>query len=286
MPDLGTEIDALAESGVFSGVVRVEIGGAVVLDAAYGQADRRFAIAMTTSTRIAAASGAKGFTALTVMSLVESGALRLDTTARELLGGDLPLIDDAVTVEQLLAHRSGIGDYLDEDLLGEITDYPMTEPLHSLATTAGYLPALSRLSMRDPPGTVFRYNNAGYVVLALIAERASGVAFHDLVEQRVCDPAGMTRTAFLRSDELPPDAAVGYLFADGLRTNVLHLPVRGSGDGGIYTTAGDMAAFWHALFGGAIVGLPFLAAMVRPHSVTGSGKRYGLGFWLHRTTTR
>ena len=49
------------------------------------------------------------------MSLIEDGTLELDTTARSLLGDDLPLIDDEVTVEHLLAHRSGIGDYLDED---------------------------------------------------------------------------------------------------------------------------------------------------------------------------
>jgi CubicO group peptidase (beta-lactamase class C family) len=72
-----------------------------------------------------------------------------------------------VTIEQLLSHRAGIGDYLNEDLPGEITDYPMTEPLHRLSTTAGYLPALDGHPMRDPPGAVFRYNNAGYVVLAL-----------------------------------------------------------------------------------------------------------------------
>ena len=53
--------------------------------------------------------------------------------------------------------------------------------------------------------------------------------------------AGLLGTAYLRSDELPADAALGYLHAadheDGLRTNVLHLPVVGGGDGGIFTTA-------------------------------------------------
>ena len=49
------------------------------------------------------------------MSLIEDGTLELATTARSVLGDDLPLIDDDVTIEHLLAHRSGIGDYLDED---------------------------------------------------------------------------------------------------------------------------------------------------------------------------
>jgi CubicO group peptidase (beta-lactamase class C family) len=65
--------------------------------------------------RLAIASGAKGLTALVVVSLIEQGVLDLFSTARPVLRDDLPLIDDRMTVEMLLAHRSGIGDYLDED---------------------------------------------------------------------------------------------------------------------------------------------------------------------------
>jgi CubicO group peptidase (beta-lactamase class C family) len=118
-------------------------------------------------------------------------------------------------------------------------------------------------------------------VLALIAERLSRIPFHELVRQRVCEPAGMVDTEFLRSDELPGRTAIGYLDADGCRTNIFHLPVRGSGDGGIYTTAADMSAFWRAFFAGAIVSREWAAEMVRPRSITTAGTRsYGLGFWL------
>ena len=165
------------------------------------------------------------------MSLVERGDLRLDTTARSVLGADLSLID-RVTVEQLLAHQSGIGDYLDKDEVADWNDYVLTVPVHELATTEQFLAVLDGHPMRHEPGERFVfYCNGGYVVLALLAERASGVPFHDLVEQRVCRPAGMTDTSFLRSDELPGRAAVGYLDDEGLRTNVFHLPVRGNGDG-------------------------------------------------------
>ena len=64
----------------------------------------------------------------------------------------------------------------------------------------------------------------------------------------------MADSVFLRSDELPGRAALGYLSPEPcLRTNVLHLPVRGSGDGGIYSTAADLSSFWQALFAGRIV---------------------------------
>ena len=109
--------------------------------------------------------------------------------------------------------------------------------------------------------------------------------FHELVRQRVCRPAALSHTEFLRSDELPGDAALGYLTDDSARTNVFHIPVIGGGDGGIYSTAADLRAFWLALFAGRIVPERWVAEMVRPRSdVPEEEKRYGLGFWLHASS--
>jgi CubicO group peptidase (beta-lactamase class C family) len=227
----------------------------------------------------------KGFTALTVVSLIEDGPLELSTTARSVLGDDLPLIGDDVTIEHLLSHRSGIGHYLDEDLEQDLSDYLMPVPVHELATTEQYLAVLDGHPAKFAPGERFAYCNGGYVVLALIAERASGSSFYDLVHQRVCEPAGMADTAFLRSDELPERTAVGYLPIDGRwRSNVFHLPVRGVGDGGIYSTLADLSALWRAFFANRIVSANWVREMVRPRSEVPPARRYGLGFWLHATT--
>jgi CubicO group peptidase (beta-lactamase class C family) len=286
MVQLVDEVDALAADTAFSGVVRVDRGGEVLVERAYGYANRAWRIPNAADTRFAIASGVKGMTALAVVSLVEEGTLSLETTARSLLGDDLPLIDDAVTVEQLLAHRSGIGDYFDEEDEGEITDYLLPVPVHMLVETEDYLTVLDGFPTKFAPGERFSYCNGGYVVLALIAERASGVPFHEVVGRRVCEPAGMVDTAFLRSDELPERAALGYLYADGLQTNVLHLPVRGSGDGGIYTTAADVRRLWTSFFAGAIVSRERVAEMVSPRSdIPGDPRRYGLGFWLYAGST-
>jgi len=277
-------VDAAAKRSGFSGVVRVDRSGETELCAAYGLADRAHEVPNTVETVFALASGAKTLTALAVMSLVERGTLELGTTARSLLGDDLPLIADDVTIEHLLAHRSGIGDYLDEDAVRDISDYVMLVPVHKLTTTEQYLPALDGRGSAFPAGERFAYNNGGFVVLALLAERATGVEFCELVRTLVCEPAGMVDTAFLRSDELPGRAALGYVSVDGLRTNVLHLPVRGNGDGGVYSTASDLSALWAALFAGRVVSPAQLAEMVRPRSDwPEESRRYGLGFHLHPT---
>jgi CubicO group peptidase (beta-lactamase class C family) len=283
MGTLQADIEALAADG-FSGVVRVDGAGEIQLAAAYGFAHRGLAVANTLDTQFAIASGSKTLTALAVMSLVEDGTLALATTARSVLGSDLPRIHDDVTVEQLLAHRSGIGDYLDENAGYDVDDYAMAVPVQQLVTTEDFLAVLDGYETQFPPGERFAYNNGGYVVLALIAERASGVPYHDLIDRCVCEPAGMVDSAFLRSDELPGRAALGYLATgDGSRTNVFHLPVRGSGDGGIYTTVRDVSSFWAALFAGRIVSAETVAEMVRPRSTDSEdARRYGLGFWLAR----
>ncbi|HET7901549.1 MAG TPA: serine hydrolase, partial [Candidatus Nanopelagicales bacterium] len=127
------------------------------------------------------------------------------------------------------------------------------------------------------------YNNGGYVVLALLAERAAGASFYDLVHGRVCQPAGLTSTAFLRSDALPPRAAIGYLDDEGLRTNVFHLPVRGSGDGGLYTCVSDVSLLWSALLDGRVLRPDLVERMVEPGRGPEDGALdHGLGMWLHR----
>jgi CubicO group peptidase (beta-lactamase class C family) len=287
MSGLERELDSIASKTAFSGVVRIDRADRIELEKAYGLAHRGFAIPNQVDTRFAIASGAKGLTALAVVSLIEDGLLGLSTAARSVLGEDLPLIDDAVTIEHLLSHRSGIGDYLDEEVWLDLSEYPIPVSVHKLARTEDYLAVLEGHPTKFAPGERFAYNNGGYVVLALIAERASGVPFHELVRHRVCEPAGMRDTAFLRSDELPGRAALGYLTIDGVwRTNVFHLPVRGSGDGGIYSTVADVSSFWRAFFAGQIVSRDWVGEMVRARSdVPSESMRYGLGFWLHESTT-
>jgi len=85
-------VDSLARRTGFSGVVRVDRAAGIELVKAYGFADRAHGTANTADTVFAIASGAKGLTALSVVGLIEDGSLALDTTARSVLGDDLPLI--------------------------------------------------------------------------------------------------------------------------------------------------------------------------------------------------
>ena len=284
MADLHDAIAAEAERTAFSGVVRVDREEETLVAQAFGLADRGREVPNTVGTRFGLASGAKGFTALVVMSLVEDGTLGLDTTARSVLGDDLPLINGAVTVEHLLAHRSGNRRLPRQGHDDGRQGVPDAHAPHTLESTEDYVSMLDKHPQVSAPGERFAYNNAGFVVLALIAERASGEPFHRLVAERVSKPSGLRDTGYLRSDGLPGDAALGYLWTDRPRTNVFHLPVLGTGDGGIYSTAADLSRFWAT---------PARANRVsrcrcrddRPRSDgPEEERRYGLGFHLHATT--
>ncbi|HEX7135841.1 MAG TPA: serine hydrolase domain-containing protein [Iamia sp.] len=278
LEDLAARVEATITESRFEGVVRVDVGGETILERAEGWAHRAHRVPMTVDTRLATASGTKGLTALTVLSLAADGTLPLATPARSLLGADLPLVDDRVTIEHLLAHRSGIGDFLDEEEAGPIDEHVLAVPVHTLSDTESFLAVLDGYPQVFAPDERFAYCNGGYAVLALLAERAAGRPFPDLVDERVCQPAGMVDTAFLRSDDLPGRTASGYLDAEGDRSNVLHLPVRGTGDGGAYTTVADVHRLWASID-------PARAEQAwAPRSEDpGLGMRYGLGFWLHPT---
>lgn len=281
--DLGAALDARAREDAMSGLISIDVDGEPAFVGAYGLADRAHDVANTPSTRFALASASKGFTAAAVMSLVADGTLTLETPARALLGAELPLVDDAVTVEHLLTHTSGIGDYLDEANDWEVDDYILPVAVHRLAETEAFVEIVDGFPQASRPGEVLAYNNGGYILLALIAERASGVPFHDLVQTRVFERAGMAASGFLRLDELPGDAAIGYLSDDPteLRSNVLHLPVRGNGDGGAFSTGADLSRFWRALVDGRIVDPELAATMTRPRAVDeNEGLRCAAGVYV------
>ena len=277
-------LDDAVAARPFTGVVTIDVGDDRVLERCEGYIHRALQVPMRPDARIAIASGSKAFTALAVMRLVEQGTLRPQDPVRVLLGEDLPLVDDGVTIEHLLSHTSGIGDYLDEEDDLDVADYVLATPVHELTTAEAFLPMLGGHAQKYPPGERFSYCNGGFVLLALLLERATGDTYHDVVQRLVIEPAGLRRTGFLPLNDLPADAALGYVANEGNLVNTLHLPVLGNGDGGAFTTAQDLHQFWRALLDGRIVARESVEEMTRARNdVPWERKRYGLGFWLHHT---
>lgn len=272
----------------FSGSALVMRQDDILFKHQQGYANRAEQIEHQTSTRFGIASGCKLFTAIAICQLVEQGKVTFTSTLSECLPIDFPKFAPAVTVEQLLTHTSGIPDYFDESVMDDFEDLWRTRPMYHIRQLRDFLPMFQHEPMRQESG-VFQYNNAGYILLGLIVEQASGLTFSDYIERFVFKPAGMTASGYFSLDALPANTALGYIDnADGSwRTNHYSIPVKGGADGGAFVTARDMANLWSALLGHRLLGEEITSRLFTPHiKVNDKGTHYGYGLWIQLESNR
>lgn len=253
---LTNALDSLTKADQFSGVVVVLRQGKPVFERAYGMADREAKRPNTIETAFNLGSINKVFTATAVRQLAAAGKMQLDSTVG-FHWPDYPNAEVArkVTVRQLLQMQSGVG--------GDIFGTPPGKTRHDVMHNRDYLPLFVNEPLQFEPGTSRAYSNAGYVLLGLLVERASGEDYYEYVRNHIYEPAGMTHTAHHPVNALPPNAARGYTRGDEdapptapLRRNSELLPGRGSAAGGGYSTAGDLVRFLDALRAKKIPGGP------------------------------
>jgi CubicO group peptidase (beta-lactamase class C family) len=237
-------VDKAAAEDKFSGVVLVAKDGVPLLSRAWGMADPAKGIANRPDTKFNLGSINKILTHVAIGQLAAAGKLSLtDTISKHLPDLNVPSADK-ITIEQLLQHRSGLG-----DIFG-----PQFMPSHaSLRKLSDYVPLFAGAPLQFEPGTDQKYSNAGFVILGLIIEKVSGQSYYDYIRDHIAKPAGMTDTASYAVDENIPNRAIGLTKRgpDGplpaRQDNMNSLPARGSSAGGGYSTASDLLRFSQAL---------------------------------------
>lgn len=180
----------------------------------------------------------KSMTAVVVGAVVESGRLSWDTTIEDVLGDiDMQNAYRRVTVAQLLRHRGGVPHQ-------ERLDQSEEKRLASLEGTATEqrFTFVREILEQPPAGPVgeFRYSNAGYVVVACMAERVSGKCWESLMESHVFKPIGMTHAGFgWPATSATPEQPRGHFLVDG----IYHVQGYGEYELGAYIApAGDVHA--------------------------------------------
>lgn len=238
--ELDAKLGQMAAEDKFSGAVLIGKDGKVLWQKAYGYADREARIPNTVGTRFNLGSMNKMFTSVAIAQLVQQGKLRFTDTIAQVLP-DYPNRETAskVTVDQLLTHTSGLGDFFGPEF------FQKKESLHELKD---YLPLFAGKPLQFEPGTSWSYSNAGFLVLGLMVEKLSGQSYYDYVQEHIFGPAGMKKSGSPTATETASDLAVGYMNANGqLKRNTDSLPWRGSSAGGGYSTVGDLFRFDQAL---------------------------------------
>lgn len=272
------------DGGRFSGVFSVSDENGVIFEKCGGLRNRSESLPNNRETAFAIASGTKLFTALAVCKLIEAGKLSLDDKLWDVLPYDLGQIDKGVTLYHLLTHTSGIGDYIDEEApnSSEQMDTLYSQyPIYLWERLDYYLQMIAPLLKKFEPGARVGYSNAGYVMLGLAVEAASGKPFQQCVTDEIIAPLGLKHTGFYHMNALPANSAFGYIEGEAgeWRSNIYNVPIVGGSDGGLFTCADDLNALWRAIFGGKILSGNMLESFLKPQAERGNGKSFGLGIY-------
>jgi uncharacterized protein YbbC (DUF1343 family)/CubicO group peptidase (beta-lactamase class C family) len=237
-PDLDAAIEeAVRRDEIPGAVVLVFHQGRIVYRKAYGQRSlvpRREAMTVDTIFDLASLTKVVATTPA-VMKLVETGKLRLNDRVTQYLpefqGGA-----SEITVRNLLTHFSG--------LRGDVDLKP---------PWSGYQTGVQRALIDRPvaaPGERFIYSDIGFVLLGEIVRRLSGKPLDEFATEAVFRPLGMKETMFRPPESLHPRIAPTEQLpgeSEPLR-GVVHDPTSRfmggvAGHAGLFSTAGDLAAF-------------------------------------------
>jgi len=267
------EVDSLARAFVAAGstpsiAISVTRGGNPIVTGAWGKADIEQNVDATPVSVYELGSATKQFTAAAIMQLVDQGKVKLD----ESIGSYLPSLPEAwraVTVHQLLNHTSGIPNYTAVPAWPNRWGEEMT-PDTMIAPTFN-------LPMDFAPGTKFKYDNQGYVLLGMIIEQVTGRRWVVDFAERIAKPLGLTSTRVCDVNSIIPHRVRGY---DRLNDTLVNAPFfsvsQAFSAGAICSTVGDMARWNYALHTGNVVSAASYRLMTSPEGAA-AASRYGFG---------
>ena len=269
----------------FSGVVLIAENGNPVYHKAFGYREFENQIPLQTSDIFELASVSKQFTAMIIMMLKEKGKLNYDDSVSKYL--EIPY--KGITIRHLLTHTSGLPDY--QDIMDKYWDK---------TKVAGNPDCIEYLNKYAPaklfePGEKYTYSNTGYMLLASIAEKASGKDFIDLCRKWIFKKLKMKSTDIrtLKEKKATKNFAIGHIYVEERNKYVRADSFPSSnytiwlgnrkGPGRISSTAVDLLKWDQALYTEKLIKQSTLQEAFTPMKLNdGSLSNYGFG-WALRT---
>jgi CubicO group peptidase (beta-lactamase class C family) len=144
------------------------------------------------------------------------------------------------------------------------------------------LPLFADLPAVDPPGARYKYSDANFILAGLVLEAATGKPYPQVAADEVFKPAGMTDSGIEPLDGDPARLATGYYTSDAppgeWRSNIYGVTAMGMPDGGMITTARDLATLVDALLDGSLLSAETARAMRSPQGPPSADvEQYGYG---------
>lgn len=247
--ELDTLVADLAARDEFSGSLLLTHRGRTVLARSYGMANKAQSISNGPDTIFELASVSKLITGIAVGQLTQARAVAYTDPLGRYFDGFAAEIADTVTVQHLLTHTSGLGDYMG------LPGY--WEAARSWTSTAqavaGTMDFIRQETPPFAPGAGTVYSNSGYFLLGEIVARAAGQSFSDYLREHVFRPAGMASTDCYTPAQWRDNPRIARPYrkeASGERVDTLdeHGFLEGA-----FATCGDMARLARALLGNKLL---------------------------------
>ena len=231
-------LTGMNRDGVFNGAILVARSGQEIYAHAYGGRDVATNTALAVDDQFPVASIGKAFTHVAIAQLIQQGRLTPAMTIAQVLPDYPNAASRGATIDQLVNHRAGIA-----DIFGPAY---REAPAERFTNNHAYYEFVAAQPPMFAPGEREEYCNGCYVVLGEIIERVTGQPYEQYIAEHVFAPAGMSRSAFLRHDRLPAEAARFTGRPRGPGTPLEDVSrfhgVAGSSAGNAYSTARDLLA--------------------------------------------
>lgn len=240
--DRGAKVDQLFTPLIRPGspgcAVGVLEGGETVLRRGYGLADLEQNILLTPASRFYMASVSKQFTAMAALLAEQEQKLSLDDDVRKYIP-ELPAYASGIALRRMLDHTAGLRDYLTLWGLKGFSNDSVLQIGPTLSLIA------NQKALDFEPGTAYSYSNTGYLLMAVVIQRATGKSLAEYAREKILIPLGMNSTWFQDDHSLPlPNRAHGYRKTPGgWRTADVNFDIAGSG--GLYSNIDDMLKWAH-----------------------------------------
>lgn len=261
----------LAESRAPSASFAVIRGKDTLAFGAHGLANVDVWRAPTATTVYEIGSLTKQFTSASIMKLVEQGRVKLDDDLSKYVP-QFPMQGKKVSVRQLLNHTSGIHSY---------TSSPDWQKTWNDALSPDQIVKFIAADTFDfAPGSAYRYNNTGYVLLGMVIEKATGQKYAKYLEDQIFKPLGLRQTSYCPSKTSDPTFALGYSKGPNGITRAQFLDLSHPfAAGALCSTVGDFAKWQRALDAGKVVS-PASYALMSTADTLNSGRKINYGFGL------
>ncbi|MFD2670498.1 serine hydrolase domain-containing protein [Marinicrinis sediminis] len=282
-----SELDTFLTERKFNGVILFARGEDVLFSRAYGDADMEERVPNTTDTVFRIGSLSKAFTAYAILALQEEGKLNVNDPVSDYI--DHPVVNNGMTIHQLVTHTAGLGDYVAE--IGQMEQLELIRWTQGVTAQKLLQFALDAQTKPVHPGKGYHYSNTGYVVLGALIEKASGMSYADYVQQRILGPLELNHTGYLEKDRKQEPFAKGYEY-DGKAEASPFMEYDASvfySAGGLYASAEDLHKWGLAILRKEGLSEESYARMLTPEqAVNGEGYGYGWNIndakgWIYHT---